>query len=173
MEINHKHSGVLKWEREALSSLILLAATPVSKLHLKRFHAAQSTSIQLLINSNYELLWNKGAQQGDLQFALIAVISKHTRCPSMVFCWACSCLGRCVTLHGQPAAQDLHATPKLNTSTMKQLLLIGTSLAHRGPFGYVSSLKINITETGNINKGGQNHLQDHYYHSLQTAKKHD
>lgn len=50
----------------------------------------------------------------------------------------------------------LHATPNLNTTTMKQFLLIGTSLAHRDPFG---SLKINIAATGHINKGGQNHLQ--------------
>lgn len=49
----------------------------------------------------------------------------------MVFCWACSCLGRCVTLCGQPTAQDLHTTPELNTSMMKQFLLIETSVSKR------------------------------------------
>lgn len=62
-------------------------------------------------------------------------------------------------LHSLPAAQALHTTPNLNTTTIKQLLLIGTSLAHKDPFGYMCSLKINIAETGEINKGGQNHLQ--------------
>lgn len=62
-------------------------------------------------------------------------------------------------LHSLPAAQVLHTTPNLNTTTMKQFLLIGTSLAHIDPFGYMCSLKINIAEAGNINKGGQIHLQ--------------
>lgn len=152
---------------------IHLAAVSVSKLHIRCLHAAQRTNIQLLINPNYELLLKNGTQQGDLSIMLMAVISKNKQWPSVVFAEHAAVWKVCQA-PGPARSQDLLPNPKLSTSTIKQLQLIGTSLAHRGALGYVCSSKINIVRNGTQTKEVRITCSTlpmlyHLYHSLQIA----